>query len=228
MEYDTVTVRGFAYLDEVAQIAGVPCSHLVRLNPELIRQCTPPGAVDYALKVPKGTAQRVADHLHKAYDPQVEYVTHTIQKGDTLIGIGRKYSTTARDIAKANRMETNEVLSIGRTLVVPKGTAAARPRPGQASSRGRERRARQHLPALWSELGGPRRGQLNQQPIAHPARHRAEHPAQAHRVFRQDPGAVSGEERRHHLGDLAAIRGLGQRCHPVEPAHTLGHDPAGR
>ncbi|MFY9398864.1 MAG: LysM peptidoglycan-binding domain-containing protein [Desulfomonilia bacterium] len=129
LEYDTVTVRGFAYLDEVAQIAGVPCSHLVRLNPELIRQCTPPGAVDYALKVPKGTAQRVADHLHKAYDPQVEYVTHTIQKGDTLIGIGRKYSTTARDIAKANRMETNEVLSIGRTLVVPKGTAAARPRP---------------------------------------------------------------------------------------------------
>lgn len=130
--YDTVTVRGFAYLDEIAQVAGVPRHYLVRLNPELIRGCTPPGTVDYALKVPEGAAQRVADHLHKAYSPEVEYVTHTIQKGDTLIGLGRKYSTTAREIARANRMRTDQVLSIGRALVVPKGAAAVRSRPADS------------------------------------------------------------------------------------------------
>lgn len=123
--YETVRVTGISYLDEIAEAAGLPEAQLVRLNPELIRRCTPPSGGEYLLKVPQGTAPVVARYLQKTHSARVEYVTHTIQKGDTLIGLGKKYSSSARDIARANRIRTSDVLTIGKVLVIPRGELSA-------------------------------------------------------------------------------------------------------
>jgi membrane-bound lytic murein transglycosylase D len=127
---DSVPVKGFVYLDEIAVMAGVTENHVSQLNPELIRRCTPPSAKEYTLKVPQGTAAVVSNQLKKSHSRQVEYTTHTIRKGDTLIGLGKKYSSSARDIARANRMKTNEILTLGKTLIIPSGNVQKEP-PGR-------------------------------------------------------------------------------------------------
>ncbi len=126
--YETVQVKGFAYLDEIAEAAGTSRHCLAQLNPELIRQCTPPAAGEYPLKVPQGTAHAVAKYLDKSPRKRVEFLTHTIQEGDTLIGLGRKYSSSARDIARANRIKTSDILSVGKVLVIPRGIKEGGPR----------------------------------------------------------------------------------------------------
>lgn len=124
---ETVTVKGFAYLDEIADMAGISENSLARLNPELIRRCTPPGTQEYSLKVPPGTAIAVSNHMKKVPSRQIEFVTHTVQSGDTLIGLGKKYSSSAKEIARVNRMKTNDILTLGKVLVIPRGNMQAKP-----------------------------------------------------------------------------------------------------
>lgn len=54
MTYDKVYVPGGLPLSFFAGIIGVKTETLKRLNPELLRDFTPPGAVDYELKIPPG------------------------------------------------------------------------------------------------------------------------------------------------------------------------------
>jgi LysM repeat protein len=46
-------------------------------------------------------------------------IRHTVQKGDTLWGLSRKYKTTVQAIQRANGMKGTN-LRIGRTLVIPR------------------------------------------------------------------------------------------------------------
>ena len=46
-------------------------------------------------------------------------IRHTVQKGDTLWGLSRKYKTTVQAIQRANGMK-GTTLRIGRTLVIPR------------------------------------------------------------------------------------------------------------
>ncbi len=54
MTYDKIYVPGGLPLSFFAGIIGVKTKTLKRLNPELLRSITPPGAVDYELKIPPG------------------------------------------------------------------------------------------------------------------------------------------------------------------------------
>lgn len=126
--HETITVTTFTYLDEVAEVIGVPQHHLCKLNPELIRGCTPPMARQYELKIPVGTAVKVAEYLAGINEPHIEYVTHTISKGDTLSALAKKYSSTTKNIARANRMKPSDILTIKNVLVIPKNTVSDKPR----------------------------------------------------------------------------------------------------
>ena len=126
--HDTTTIGTFTYLDEIAEVIGVPQDHLQRLNPELIRGCTPPTAKQYELKIPAGTADRISEYLSSIDEPHIEYVTHTISKGDTLSALARKYSSRTKMIAQTNRMRPTDTLTIGTVLVIPKNTVSDKPR----------------------------------------------------------------------------------------------------
>ncbi|MBN2298643.1 MAG: LysM peptidoglycan-binding domain-containing protein [Deltaproteobacteria bacterium] len=126
--YEFVTINTFTYLDEIAEVIGVPESHMLRLNSELIRGCTPPTSREYALKIPPGTAGKVTAYLSEIHEPHVEYVTHTISSGDTLSHLAKKYSSSIKGIAQTNRIEANAVLTIGKELIIPKNTVAEKPR----------------------------------------------------------------------------------------------------
>lgn len=126
--YETVTVNTFTYLDEIAEVIGVSQHCLAELNPELIRGCTPPMDRNYELKVPVGTAEKVAIYLSGIDNPHVDYVTHTIGKGDTLSALAKKYSSSTKKIAQANRIKPSGILTIGKVLIIPRNTVADKPR----------------------------------------------------------------------------------------------------
>lgn len=56
----------------------------------------------------------------------VKPVTHTVAKGETLIGIGRRYGVSAADIAKRNGLNSKKAIRPGQVLQIP-------PRPKGAS-----------------------------------------------------------------------------------------------
>ena len=128
--HETITINTFIYLDEIAEVIGISQDRLAKLNPELIRGCTPPMAQQYELEIPAGTAARVSGYLSSINDnePHTEYVTHTIKKGDTLSGLARKYSSKTITIAQTNRMKTADILTIGNVLVIPINTVSNKPR----------------------------------------------------------------------------------------------------
>ncbi|HHO75916.1 MAG TPA: LysM peptidoglycan-binding domain-containing protein [Deltaproteobacteria bacterium] len=126
--YEYVTIHTFTYLDEIAEVIGVPQNDLLRLNTELIRGCTPPNSTEYALKVPLGTADKVKAYLLEIHEPHVEYVTHKIISGDNLYSLAKKYSSSIKGIAQTNRMEADAVLTIGRELIIPRNTVSDKPR----------------------------------------------------------------------------------------------------
>ena len=50
--------------------------------------------------------------------PQTNLFTYTVQKGDNLYNIARKYNTTVNELKKLNNL-TSDVLQIGQKLQVP-------------------------------------------------------------------------------------------------------------
>jgi LysM repeat protein len=46
--------------------------------------------------------------------------SYTVQAGDTLLAIARKYNTTVQAIADANKMTAGATLRVGQTLIIPK------------------------------------------------------------------------------------------------------------
>lgn len=71
-----------------------------------------------------------------SYAQTVQYITHTIEKGETLSALGAKYKTTVGDIMRLNGMNSQSKLSIGQKVKIPlKGAkvpaqgTAAKPAP---------------------------------------------------------------------------------------------------
>lgn len=50
---------------------------------------------------------------------KTDYTTHTVQKGETLSNIARKYGTTAHAIAAANSISDAALISAGQKLKIP-------------------------------------------------------------------------------------------------------------
>lgn len=49
--------------------------------------------------------------------------TYTVQKGDTLSAIARRFNTTTAEIAKENNIKNVNIIHVGQVLKVPETTA---------------------------------------------------------------------------------------------------------
>lgn len=57
------------------------------------------------------------------YQPRfLKYTEHHIGKGDTLLALAEQYQTTVKEIKEANALKDNEILNLGRALLIPKNT----------------------------------------------------------------------------------------------------------
>lgn len=120
LRYETVTIPTTTDLEVVARLCGVNYDEIKQLNPELKRWATPPGARDYALHVPVGTAERF--NLAYAALPESErasYAHHQVKSGDTLLGLAKRYGIRVDDIVALNHIKNPRALKLGRSLLLP-------------------------------------------------------------------------------------------------------------
>ena len=119
LEYDQVSVPGRTDLAAVAVAAGVGKKTIRALNPALRRHQTPPGREHWQVRIPRGSAERVAANL-KRLRPVVTtgYKTHVVRSGDTLDRICRTYRLNKKTLLKANNLHTAR-LRRGQRLRIP-------------------------------------------------------------------------------------------------------------
>jgi peptidoglycan lytic transglycosylase D len=125
LTYDKVVVSHPVDLRKVAEWTGQSIDEVQALNPELRRWTTPVSDDPYELKVPAGSAERVAERLASAGpDDLVSLNWYTVRRGESLSTIARKLKVSRVELAQANRLRTNSRLSVGQRLVIPRAPAA--------------------------------------------------------------------------------------------------------
>ena len=119
--FETVRLSSAVDLRRVAEWAGTPVETIQELNPELRRWTTPLRAIDYELKVPKGSADAINARLAVMTSEDLAPLNHyTVKKGETLLGVAKKLGVARSDLAEANYLTTKATLRTGQKLIVPR------------------------------------------------------------------------------------------------------------
>ena len=117
--YDTVTVRECVDLNVVANCVNSHFSELKKLNPGLLRWCTPPDVDKWVLNIPKDSRDEFVINYAKIPDDQkLTYINHLIRQGETLSEISRKYGVSVAEIKKFNKIR-GTMIRTGQYLVIP-------------------------------------------------------------------------------------------------------------
>lgn len=124
LEYDTVEMSAPTHLALVSDLTNTPVSELLALNPALLRPLAPDG---YALHVPKGSGSYVMAALQMVpAERRASWRMHTVETGDTLASIGRRYKTSPSLIASANNIRVASP-TVGDRLLIPAAYHEAAP-----------------------------------------------------------------------------------------------------
>jgi membrane-bound lytic murein transglycosylase D len=124
LEYEKVAVPRAIDLRRVAEWTGTTVDQIQSLNPELRRWTTPAKYPDYEVKVPKGTAKQLTDHLAEASPADfIALKWYTAKRGETLLSVARKFRVSRTDLAGANNLSVRSRLSPGAELIIPRAPA---------------------------------------------------------------------------------------------------------
>jgi len=117
------------YIDEcidlgsLAKAAGIDLSTLKKLNPALVRWCTPPGRDSVAVYFPKGVINEEFWTRYAEIPPEkkVSYIRHRVRRGETLSTIASRYGVPMRLIIQhpQNRIRNRHRIRAGKTLIIP-------------------------------------------------------------------------------------------------------------
>lgn len=117
---DKVFVKSPVSLRTVASLSQSPLNVVQKLNPALLRGCTPPGVDQYFVRVPKGKGAVVQAAMEALPDDKrLTFMRHEIMRGDTLWGIARQYGTESSAIAELNDIKNPKALRLGSHITVP-------------------------------------------------------------------------------------------------------------
>ena len=119
---DTVMVHEPVELSALADALNVDLNVLRKLNPSLIRWCTPPNRDSTKVFLPDG----LGDQFDVAYasipdDKKTSWTRHKVRSGETLSMIATKYGTTTRAImdVPANGISNPHLININQYLLIP-------------------------------------------------------------------------------------------------------------
>jgi len=117
--YEVAEVAPLMPLDKLAGAAGITLEKIKEYNPELLRWATPPGAT-YPLKLPTGTKSTFLANYEKIPKDKRSrrIVVHSVQSGQTLGHIARKYGTSVRAIFESNE-NLSSIIHPGQKIMVP-------------------------------------------------------------------------------------------------------------
>ncbi|MBU3699085.1 MAG: LysM peptidoglycan-binding domain-containing protein [Candidatus Kapabacteria bacterium] len=138
-EYETVTITEPVSFQALAKCAQISLDSLRKLNPELVRQCTPPRE-PYKLKVFPGMGQDFMRRYAALSDDDKQiYLKHTVARGETLASISASYGVSMVELSEINGITGYKTrLRSGTTLRVPVRSSsvaqADQPRPAATTA----------------------------------------------------------------------------------------------
>ena len=139
IKFKQVNVPYSASLYDLAKCIGISEYRLHKMNPELLRNATPPDDPRFMLNIPAKDYGRFIKNFKyvKKYvvkQPRVVYTAYsrpknntlyTVEPGDTLLGIASKYGVPLETIERYNRLNNYSMLKVGERITIP-GTAGSR------------------------------------------------------------------------------------------------------
>ncbi|HLP29450.1 MAG TPA: LysM peptidoglycan-binding domain-containing protein [Candidatus Didemnitutus sp.] len=131
-EYETVKITEPVQLSVLATCADVAKDSLAKLNPELVRGSTPPSG-PYDLKLYPGTADAFRKRFALLSDQDKRpWVNHTVNRGETLASIAKRYGVSGSQIAEVNGLSGYKTkLRRGSILRVPITSRVSEPADGK-------------------------------------------------------------------------------------------------
>jgi membrane-bound lytic murein transglycosylase D len=126
---ELVTIPASTDLDVIAECAGVDADLIRLINPELLRNVTPP--THYALSIPRGTkANFERRYAHLDENQRLRNVRYVAQKGDTLRSIAEDHGVTLSSLMNANpALDGRRNVSAGTKVIVPRAYDSPPPVP---------------------------------------------------------------------------------------------------
>jgi membrane-bound lytic murein transglycosylase D len=119
-EFDVVTVDKCLDLKTVAGSVGCSVADLKALNPELLRQFTPPNKKNYQLRIPKDSKKKfLAAYDKMPSSKETSFVKHKIRRGETVSTIARKYGVSQYAIFETNNLSRRSKIYTGKHIVIP-------------------------------------------------------------------------------------------------------------
>jgi len=103
IDYERVKMKSATDLEVVAECAGVDPDLIRLLNPELLRDMTPPNVPNYSVKIPRGTRDRF-DRKYASLSPsqRLKTIEYTVERGDTPQEIAANYGISEKDLINEN------------------------------------------------------------------------------------------------------------------------------
>ncbi|HMK36283.1 MAG TPA: transglycosylase SLT domain-containing protein [Desulfomonilaceae bacterium] len=125
--HELIAVEGSYSLDRLAEVTGVSTDRLAELNPALIRGTTPP-APYYSVRVPIGKKEVLLTKLKEIpSEPTKRTVVHTVNRGDNLARILKRYGVDRSQLAGLNPdVNLRRKLKQGAKIIVPAEKAQTR------------------------------------------------------------------------------------------------------
>jgi membrane-bound lytic murein transglycosylase D len=129
-----VETKGQIDLKVAADIAGITHEQLSELNPAFHRWATDPSGPHYLL-LPSDVAELFEQNVAQlTAEQRLSSTTHTVQAGDTVSAVARKYNTKIDVIREMNDLPSGP-LTVGMDLRVPSAASALPPKVMQAAAR---------------------------------------------------------------------------------------------
>ncbi|MFA8344424.1 MAG: LysM peptidoglycan-binding domain-containing protein [Rhodothermaceae bacterium] len=121
IDYKTYKIKQRTDLNVLAKCAGINLKMIKEMNPELIQHTTPPNYDGgYPLKIPTISYDAFVKNLESIpEEARLQYVIHTVKKGETLSHIAYKYKVRLAHLAKANNMSIKKSIRPRQKLKIP-------------------------------------------------------------------------------------------------------------
>lgn len=109
------TIDTGGYLKDIARTDRSAKNSLAQTRPEIVTDANSASLAEIRRNIRRNAegAPGIDD------EGGASSISYTIRKGDTLYSIARKYSTTIKAISRANNMQENKRLKVGKTIVIP-------------------------------------------------------------------------------------------------------------
>jgi membrane-bound lytic murein transglycosylase D len=127
--YDRVDVPAGTSLATVARAIGTKPEVIAALNPQIVRDRTPPDRGKFEVRVPSGAASLFAQAFERSRGAGDRFETVTLRFGETLEDVAKASRTTVRELRRLNGVKDTSELRAGIAILVPQ-------RSGKVASKG--------------------------------------------------------------------------------------------